>query len=68
MHSLSIVSTRSEQPASNVPQYENTELPSSSPSTDQDNNMYEQIELKTTTDHGKHIELSQNAAYGRVQR
>ena len=48
--------------------YENTELPSSSPSTDQDNKMYEEIELSTTTDHDIEIKLSQNAAYGKVQR
>ena len=68
-HTLTVV-THSEQPSSTTTAaqlYENTELPPPA-SAAQENNNYEQIELNPTTDYEKAIKLTQNSAYGKVQR
>ena len=66
MHTHTVA--RSEQPTRTTPLYVNTEILPTPASAAPENNMYEQIELKPTTDHEKEIELSTNAAYGRIQR
>ena len=56
-----------------APQYKSTELPSSATSAG-DDNMYEHMELKPSTEQGPTaqyedvMELSSNVAYGKVQR
>ena len=55
-----------------APHYENTALPSSATSAG-DDNMYDHVELRPSTEQGptvqyEEIELSSNVAYGKVRR
>ena len=63
MHTHTVA--RSEQPTRTTPLYVNTAILPPPASAAPENNMHEQIEF---TDHEKEIELSLNAAYGRILR